>query len=214
MKPDPTKIIYWPTGECITLHNESDKDRGIALCFILWRVDVWHIMWARNVYIWICIAGNVYVWIQSKFLWDVCFKETAMLLFPVGFHQARAFKISSKARNTSEMENQSLDIIPWHNLKTPVEHMGGELIYHDAVHIHAIWSYCPRIPRFSSVTKWTNHKLLKVTYSTVLIIAEDLGRQWVALCRQFVLRNIFIHPPPLLLWHGDIHFFKVYLVGF
>lgn len=57
-------------------------------------------------------------------------------------------------------------------------------------------------------------RAIKATYPTVPIITEYLWWQWVALCRLPVLRNIFIHPLSLLLWHGDIHFFELYAIGF
>lgn len=52
------------------------------------------------------------------------------------------------------------------------------------------------------------------TYPTVPIITEYLWWQWIALCRLPILRNIFIHPLSLLLWHGDIHFFELNTIGF
>lgn len=55
---------------------------------------------------------------------------------------------------------------------------------------------------------------ITATYSTVPIITEYLWWQWIALCGLPILRNIFIHPLSFLLWHCDIHFFKLYAIGF
>lgn len=46
-------------------------------------------------------------------------------------------------------------------------------------------------------------------YPTVAVLVEDLRRQRVALLGPLLLRDVAVHPEPLLLQHGDVHRLEV-----
>src|SRR4029434_3460469 len=46
------------------------------------------------------------------------------------------------------------------------------------------------------------------THPTVLLAVKDLWGQWVALLWVLLLRNVPVHPLPLVLHAGDVHFLK------
>lgn len=52
------------------------------------------------------------------------------------------------------------------------------------------------------------------TYSTVSVAVKYLRWQRVALRRLLLRGNVLVHPLPLFLRHGDVHFLELYLVGF
>lgn len=50
-------------------------------------------------------------------------------------------------------------------------------------------------------------------YPTVAVLIEDLRRQRVALFWTLLLRDVTVHPKPLLLQHGDVDLLEVDSVG-
>lgn len=50
-------------------------------------------------------------------------------------------------------------------------------------------------------------------YPTVAVLVEDLRRQRVALIGTLLLRDVTVHPKPLLLQHGDVYFLEVDSIG-
>lgn len=52
------------------------------------------------------------------------------------------------------------------------------------------------------------------TYATVSVIIKYLRWQRIALRGLLFWGDVFVHPLPLFFWHCDIHFLKLYLVGF
>lgn len=51
------------------------------------------------------------------------------------------------------------------------------------------------------------------SYPTVAVVVKDLRRQRVAFLRLFVPGDVAVHPEPLLLHHGDVHFLEVDPIG-
>lgn len=51
------------------------------------------------------------------------------------------------------------------------------------------------------------------THAAVLVSIEDLRGERVALFRSFLLRNVPVHPEPLILQHGDVNLLKADPVG-
>lgn len=50
-------------------------------------------------------------------------------------------------------------------------------------------------------------------YPTVAVLIEDLRRQRVALFWTLLLRDVTVHPKPLLLQHGDVYLLEVDAIG-
>lgn len=52
-----------------------------------------------------------------------------------------------------------------------------------------------------------------MTHAAVVISIEDLRGERIALFRSFLLRNVLVHPEPLILQHGDVNLLEADPVG-
>lgn len=52
-----------------------------------------------------------------------------------------------------------------------------------------------------------------MTHAAVVVSIEDLRGERIALFRSFLLRNVLIHPEPLILQHGDVNLLEADPVG-